>query len=179
MLEMGVNQTFTTREVVKIVRGIGRGTQGFDNDRLKEWNRRGGILREHSPGRGKEREYSFDELCFIGSLALLADHSQYLGAAVEAARALATAVRQIYEIGPSLGDVADACPPQLMFFGSGHCESIQLDVIKLVGKEVITKFQLMRHGDDGGVLVHPGQIAITLAARIDDVLAERKPEAKP
>ncbi len=165
--------TFTTREVVKIVRGIGRGTQGFDNDRLKEWNRRGGILRERPPGRGKEREYDFDELCFVAALALLAEHSQYLQAAMEAAHALALAVRQIYETGPD-GDVVSACPLHLMFFGSGHCEAVPLTVVRLDGKDAVLKSQLMLHGDDGGVLVHPGQIALSMAARIDDVLAERR-----
>jgi hypothetical protein len=169
MATWGVNEKFTAREAVSILRH-----EGVDvtHENLRDWHRRE-VLPVEPVGRGKDRTYTFGELTYIASLAFVAPHVRYGGllTAQGVAKHLAEEISKVYvTLGPNKSRKAvDDAPVYALVYELGRREL----KLHLEDREMKFHFVAQKYGFKGAVAVHPGRMALNLYARIKEVLAAR------
>jgi hypothetical protein len=163
-----LNETFSTRELLAIVRSVG---VDLDGTVLRDWHRRG-ILPGEGGGHGVERTYTFGALLEIFTLAWVVERIRFLGEARGLAATVANAIARVYRTGPD-GQVVDAEPLQFLVTDRGGNNFV------LVDEEDCGKLRRLAkwYGARAPVLVAPGYLAMDLWGAIEQVIEAREQHA--
>jgi hypothetical protein len=162
-------QTFTTRELLKILLGVGL---RLEHERLKKWHQRD-VLPGEPVGKGRERRYTLEELIYIASLTFVTKREtlagEYIGdaGAVCLAGKFASAVSGVFKTGCD-GNVVAAAPIWLLVensAGDPEFEESRRDrTLSMLAEFYPTQ---------AAVIAAPGYFAMQLQGAIEHLIEDR------